>query len=90
MSRTKSAKKSLRNAQRKQKHNSQIKQRVKKLIKGARKGKHKEIKTIFSILDKIASRKIIHKNKAARLKSRLSRFVKQAPKQQTKSKSLKK
>lgn len=49
---------------------------VKKLLKVARKNPAaKNLSAVFSALDKAAKVKLIHKNKAARLKSRLSRLV---------------
>ena len=35
----------------------------------------KELKNIYSLLDKLAKKKIIHKNKAANQKSRLAKYV---------------
>lgn len=50
---------------------------LKGLIKKARESKGaKELSAVFSALDKAAKVKLIHPNKAARLKSRLSKGVK--------------
>lgn len=52
---------------------------LKKLIKEARKNNSiKNLTAVFSALDKAAKVKLIHPNKAARLKSRLSKTAKAA------------
>jgi small subunit ribosomal protein S20 len=84
---TKSAKKALRVSERRKKYNLQFKQKIKALIKEFKKEtKKSNLKTVVSILDKAASKNVIHKNKAARLKSRLSRLTKKetTPKPTTK------
>lgn len=49
---------------------------LKSLIKKARTTKsQKDLKSVYSALDKAAKVKLIHPNKAARLKSRLSKGV---------------
>lgn len=54
--------------------NKKREQNLKSLIKKARTTKGaKELQAVFSALDKAAKVKLIHPNKAARLKSRLSR-----------------
>lgn len=51
---------------------------LKGLIKNVRKSKtDKDLKLAFSALDKAAKVKLIHPNKSARLKSRLSKLVSQ-------------
>lgn len=56
---------------------------LKALIKKARISKKaSDLQAVFSALDKAAKVKLIHPNKAARLKSRLSRGVKITPKSQ--------
>jgi len=73
---TKSAKKALRVSERRKKYNLQFKQKIKALIKEIKKDtKKNNFEAIASILDKAASKNVIHKNKAARLKSRLSRLI---------------
>lgn len=70
---TKSAKKALRRDQRRRKINLKIKIPLKKAIKTARKGPtQKTLGKAFSWLDQAVKKHLIHKNKAARLKSRLS------------------
>lgn len=51
---------------------------LKKLLKTARKSPEvKNISAVFSALDKAAKVKLIHPNKSARLKSRLSKLASQ-------------
>lgn len=80
----KSAKKALRQAQKRTLRNKAIKENYKKLIKKSRKemaAKKKQevaktLSEISSTLDKAAKRGVIHKNKAARIKSRLMKRLK--------------
>ena len=65
---TKSAKKSLRVSLRKQRQNLGYKLALKKALE---KPKPAELIKIQSLIDKAAKKGIIHKNKAARLKSKL-------------------
>lgn len=67
---TPSAKKSLRNSEAKRDRNSVIKDQLKRILKGATAANLSEV---FSFVDKAAKREIIHPNKAARLKARLSK-----------------
>jgi len=61
----------LRTARNKKRENS-----VKKLLKTARKSPDaKNLSAVFSALDKAVKVKLIHPNKSARLKSRLSKLV---------------
>ncbi|MBU1085327.1 MAG: 30S ribosomal protein S20 [Candidatus Beckwithbacteria bacterium] len=51
--------------------------RIKEALKKARAKKTKKsLKTAYSALDRGAKKKVIHKNKAARLKSRLVKLIK--------------
>ncbi|MDP3974295.1 MAG: 30S ribosomal protein S20 [Candidatus Daviesbacteria bacterium] len=51
---------------------------LKDLIKKVRKSKSaKDLQAVYSALDKAAKVKLIHRNRAARLKSRLSKGVKE-------------
>jgi len=53
---------------------------LKSAIKKARTSKSaKDLQAVFSALDKAAKVKLIHPNKAARLKSRLSKLIKTIP-----------
>lgn len=61
----------VRTARNRQRENS-----VKKLLKQARKSPNaKNLSAVFSALDKAAKVKIIHPNKASRLKSRLAKLA---------------
>lgn len=68
-----SAKKSLRVAQRQTAENRVTRVRVKNQLK--RTATAEDLSALFSILDKAAKGNVIHKNKAARLKSRAARKV---------------
>ena len=70
----KSAIKKLRVDRRREKENAAIRQNYKEAVKAARAKKSAaELAKAFSALDRAAKKKVIHKNKASRLKSRLSR-----------------
>ena len=72
MPRTKSAQKALRVSKKKRARNLKAKEELKALLKKFKKEKKKEdFKKVSSLLDKAALKNLIHKNKAARLKSRL-------------------
>ncbi len=69
---TKSAKKALRKDKRRAQVNRKIKDRVKAALKKTRKNPNKKnLREVFSFLDRAAKKKVIHKNRANRLKSRL-------------------
>lgn len=73
----KSAIKKLKADKRRGKENLKVKQAYKKALKQAQ--TKKSIKTVsaaFSLLDRAAKKKVIHKNKASRLKSRLAHLLK--------------
>lgn len=68
----KSAKKKLRQDLKKQQENKKLKNLLKDLIKRAARSKEeKQIITAVKTADKAAKKHIIHKNKAARIKSQL-------------------
>jgi small subunit ribosomal protein S20 len=69
---TESAKKALRNAQAKHDRNAQVKAELKRVLKNAT---VENMSSVVSTVDKAAKREIIHPNKAARIKSRLSRIL---------------
>ncbi len=74
----KSAKKAHRKSEKLRQHNKAVKSRLKTAFKEALNQtdaakKTEQIKKAFSLIDKAAKRKLIPKNRAARLKSRLSR-----------------
>ncbi len=75
MPNTPSTKKNVRVAHRRRAKNMVWRRRVRDSVKDARKGSVKAEKAslLQSILDKAAKRGVIHKNKAARLKSSLFR-----------------
>jgi len=89
---TTSAKKALRKDKRRTIINKRLRQRVSSAVKKAKKQPtEKSLSFSFSILDKAAKKKIIHKNKASRLKSRLAKMLKLvAPKTKTPKKRTKK
>jgi len=69
---TKSVKKALRSSKNKAKRNLAIKNKLKKQIKNVNEKNYSEI---ISFIDKAAKINFIHKNKAARIKSRLSKKI---------------
>ena len=74
---TKSAKKTLKQEQKRTKTNQKIRSSFKTAVKKARLAPTGDnLSQAFSSLDRAAKKKVIHKNKAARLKSRLSRLKK--------------
>lgn len=74
---TKTAKRALRSSKRKTQFNSLIKSKLEALVRIAKKSKKAEdISEVSSMADRAAKKKLIHKNKAARIKSRLSKKVK--------------
>jgi len=73
---TKSAIKKTRVDERRQGFNKAVKTRALKAIKSFRKTPKKgDLPSLFSAIDKAAKKKIFHKKKADRLKSRLSKLV---------------
>ena len=74
----KSAKRKIRNLSVKSKVKSAIK-RFKKNIKADPESFKTELSHVYKTLDMAASKKVIHKNKAARKKSRLSRMSSDKP-----------
>lgn len=86
----KSAKKKLRADKKRQKHNSSLRNLSEKALKSARKSPTAaNVLKATKLLDKLAKNGIIHKNKAARLKSSLSKLVK-PQKKETEAKKAKK
>lgn len=73
---TKSAKKKLRKDKKRTKANLLLEKAYKKAIKKLKKIKTKEaLKEAYSKIDKAVKKGVIHKNKAARLKSRITKFL---------------
>lgn len=76
----KSAKKKLRKDQRREKKNDRVRESLKKTIKAARKNpSDKIISQAFQAIDKASKNSLLHKNKAARIKSALSKLVGSKP-----------
>lgn len=88
---TKTAKRALRGSQKKESINKLILSRLEVAIRSARKSKTREkvIKAI-SLADKASKKKTIHKNKAARIKSQLSKLLPKVVKAVSKPKAVKK
>ncbi len=86
---TKTAKRALRSSKKKESVNKVIVSKLEAAIRLATKSKNaqKLVKAI-SLTDKASKNKVIHKNKAARIKSRLSKFLPKG-KSSTKSSSKK-
>lgn len=75
----KSSAKALRRDKRRTLVNKKVKKNLKKILKKVRQNPAKEnLRQAASALDRAAKNKIIHKNKANRLKSRLSSLAKRA------------
>lgn len=71
---TKQAKKKLRKDRKREKENLKLKNHYKKTVKRTEKNvTPKSLSQASKVIDKAAKKGLIHKNKAARLKSRLSR-----------------
>jgi len=76
MPQTKSAKKALRRDRKREAVNKKTAGQYKKALKQARRKPDKEtLRQASSLLDRAAKNGLLHKNKAARLKSRLSRLA---------------
>lgn len=74
---TKQASKKLRHDRKITKHTMKIRKTVYAAVKDVRKTPTKKsVSEAFKTLDKAAKRSVIHKNKAARLKSRISKLLK--------------
>jgi small subunit ribosomal protein S20 len=72
----KSAAKALRRDKRRAKTNQPVRSQILGSIKKAKKGSSKkDLMNAYSIIDRAAKKGIIHKNKASRLKSRLTRSI---------------
>jgi len=80
MAHHKSALKRIRQDQKKRLHNRFYHKSTRTAIKNLRKMEDKEkaqafLPTVISMIDRLAKRNIIHNNKAANLKSKLTKFV---------------
>lgn len=73
---TKTAKRALRGSLKKESVNKLILSKLEVAIRIAKKGKKEEsIIKVFSLADRAAKKKVIHANKAARIKSQLSKLL---------------
>jgi len=73
---TKSAQKTLRQEKRRRRFNFLIRKKIKLALKTAKKEPTAiNVKKAIQILDRAAKKKVIHKNKASRLKSKLAKLV---------------
>lgn len=73
---TASAKKKLLQDKKRNSANEKVKNQVKKAIHNVRiNPKAKNVQTAYSLVDIAAKKRIIHKNKAARLKSKIAKWV---------------
>lgn len=89
-----SAKKKLRQDAKRRKQNSIVKTVLKNTIKSYKRNPNaSSLSKVFSLLDNAKKKKILHANKVARLKARLSKLLKKKPVAaipKTKTKSAKK
>ena len=84
---TKSAQGALKQQQRRLQENKRTKRLYKEAIKEFKKNpEEKNLSRVFSQIDRAAKKNVIHKNKAARLKTQLSKLVSR-PKTQGRKKS---
>lgn len=80
----KSAKKKLRKDRKREKLNSEFKLNYRNAVKEAQKVKSSEkVKQAVKLVDKATKKGVIHKNKAARIKSKLSKLSKHTASKKT-------
>ncbi len=73
---TKTAKRALRVSQRKYQNNQKIRTSLEIAIRTAKKsGKEEDVRKAISFTDRAAKKNVIHKNKAARMKSGISKSI---------------
>ena len=73
---TKQAKKKLRKDIKREKTNDKLRKELKKAVKNSRSNPTaKKLSLSIKVIDKASKKSIIHKNKAARIKSRLTRLL---------------
>ncbi len=70
----KKQKQDIKRTKRNENYDLTIKKTIKNISKSTGKKQGDEVKKAYSIIDKAAKKNIIHKNKAARLKSKISRL----------------
>lgn len=74
---TKTAKRALRSSKRKENVNSVLRSKLEAAIRIANKsGKEADAKLVSTLADRAAKKNLIHKNKAARIKSQVSKATK--------------
>ena len=74
---TKQARKKLRKDRRREKQNQQVRTVFKKTVKNTKKNPTaKKMSAAFKIIDKATKKGVIHKNEAARIKSRMAKLAK--------------
>ncbi|MCH7730665.1 30S ribosomal protein S20 [Patescibacteria group bacterium] len=84
---TKTAKRALRSSKKKAKVNASIRSNLEIAIRAAKKSKKKsDIIKAVSLADRAAKKSLIHKNKAARIKSLLSKLAQKKTSEKQKSK----
>lgn len=72
----KSAKKKLRKDVRKMAHNTKYRKQIKKIVKEVKKsGKGTSVSAVYRAFDAAVKKGVIHKNKASRMKSKLSKLL---------------
>ncbi len=77
---TKSARKKLRKDRKRESQNKKIRASLEKAIKEVKKSAtEKRVQEVFSLIDKASKKNIIHKNRAARIKSSLSKLINRTP-----------
>lgn len=83
---TKTAKRALRASKRKEGVNDRIRSNMEAAIRKAKKEKTKKaVKKAISLTDKAVKKNVIHKNKAARIKSRLDKILSEKSKSSSSS-----
>jgi len=88
---TKTAKRALRGSKKKESINKLIMSKLEVAIRQAQNSKTVEkILSAVSLTDRAAKKNVIHKNKAARMKSQLSKLMPQKAKSESKPKAAKK
>ncbi|EKE13093.1 MAG: hypothetical protein ACD_13C00093G0007 [uncultured bacterium] len=88
---TKTAKRALRGSKNKNKVNSLLIKRLEISIRMAKKSKSNDkVISAISLADRAAKKKIIHKNKASRIKSQLSKLIAVKAPQKAAAKTVKK
>ncbi len=88
---TKTAKRALRSSEKKASVNKIITSKLSYAIRKALKsGSLKDISVVYSLADRASKKKLIHKNKASRIKARISNALAKATKKETPKKVVKK